>query len=107
MPRVKQMMLIGSLVVAGGCAPLVAESHSTQPAPAMQPAPAIRLEFRRMAATDISEAIRYLLAAQNADGGWGQPFSMPAFTGLVLKDVVQHPDYDRTSAEVARGGSNV
>ncbi len=59
--------------------------------------------FSRAAAADRDEGVAYLLSRQNAEGGWGVPFSMPAITGLVLKAVVQHPDYTAASPQVAKG----
>lgn len=52
----------------------------------------------------INGGVRFLLARREADGGWslGQNAMKPAITALVLKALLQHPDFDRTSPQVAK-----
>ena len=54
---------------------------------------------------DINEGLGFLLKARNADGGWGfaPGQSHPALTAMVLKALLQHPEYDNESAVVVDG----
>ncbi len=102
------------LVVATGCRE-EAQSTPAKPTPApaepaaqesrVEPAahPAIDAEYLATARADRDAGVAWLAARQNDDGGWGQPFSMPAFTGLVLKALVQHPAYGPDHPAVTNG----
>ena len=49
--------------------------------------------------------VKYLLTQKDAKGGWsmGQDANRPAITAMVLKVLVQHPDYDSKSPVVVEG----
>jgi squalene-hopene/tetraprenyl-beta-curcumene cyclase len=49
--------------------------------------------------------VKYLLTQTDAKGGWsmGQDANRPAITALVLKVLVQHPDYNSKSPVVVKG----
>jgi squalene-hopene/tetraprenyl-beta-curcumene cyclase len=95
-------------VMAVGLAIGLAAVATAQPLASTQSAPAtaaarMDAKFVAMAKADIDAGLKYLLTLQNADGGWGKPFSMPAFTALTLKALVQSPDHTLTTPAVARG----
>jgi len=49
--------------------------------------------------------VKFLLTQKDAKGGWSmeQGANRPAITGMVLKVLLQHPDYDSSSPEVVAG----
>ena len=49
--------------------------------------------------------VKYLLTQKDAKGGWsmGQDANRPAVTAMVLKVLVQHPDYNSSSPVVVQG----
>jgi len=53
----------------------------------------------------LNGGISYLLSRREADGGWsfGGGAMKPALTGLVLKCLLGHPDFDRDDPVVKRG----
>ena len=82
-----------------------ATSASSTPKLSLSPVGTKAIDARHlaMAQEDINGGIAYFLRTQNSDGGWGKPVSMPAFTALVLKALLQHPDFNTSSPAVARG----
>ena len=54
----------------------------------------------------INDGITFLLSRRDADGGWsmGGGFK-PALTAMVLKALVQHPDFDTAEPAVAKGSA--
>ena len=66
---------------------------------------AIDAEHLATAARLINGGIRYFLACRGEDGGWsmGGGANKPAITAMVLKALVQHPDFDSSSPVVKRG----
>ncbi|MCD6303570.1 MAG: terpene cyclase/mutase family protein [Planctomycetes bacterium] len=59
---------------------------------------ALNADYVKQAQALINGGIRYLLAQRNPDGGWSIGGHMkPAITALVLKCLLQHPDFDRTT----------
>lgn len=57
------------------------------------------------AGTLINNAVNYLLSAREEDGGWslGRGANKPAITAMVLKVLLQHPDFTVESPEVRKG----
>jgi len=52
----------------------------------------------------INDGLRFLLSRQETDGGWSMSGGFkPALTAMVLKALVQHPDFDTQSPAVQRG----
>ncbi len=53
----------------------------------------------------VGGGVKYLLSQKDAKGGWsmGQGANRPAITAMVLKVLVQHPDYDIKSPVVVEG----
>ena len=53
----------------------------------------------------INNGVRFLLDQRDSDGGWslGRGANKPAVTAMVLKALLQHPDFDARSPEVMRG----
>ena len=53
----------------------------------------------------INGGLAYLLSRREADGGWslGRGAMGPAVTAIVLKALLQHPDFDRNSPIVKKG----
>ncbi len=53
----------------------------------------------------LNGGLAFLLSRREADGGWslGGGMMKPAITALVLKCLLQHPDFDRTSPVVRKG----
>ncbi len=64
---------------------------------------AISPKYLAMAQGDLAAATKFLLKKQREDGGWGQPVSHPAITGLVLKALVRQPAYNVDTPAVANG----
>jgi len=110
-------MLVSPTPAAARPATAPAAAPTTAPAPP-EPAPpstksgreVISPRFLAMARADLDAGMKYLLSHQNADGGWGNadpdaevPVSLTPFTALVLKVLVQHPDYTSSTPEVAKG----
>ncbi len=63
-------------------------------------------EAHKTAATKLADAgVKYLLTQKDAKGGWsmGQDANRPAITAMVLKALLQHPDYDSKSPVVVAG----
>jgi len=57
------------------------------------------------AAKLVDAGVKYLLTQKDAKGGWsmGQDANRPAITAMVLKTLLQHPDYDSKSPVVVAG----
>jgi len=57
------------------------------------------------AAKLIDAGVKFLLTQKDAEGGWSmdQGSNRPAITAMVLKVLVQHPDYDASSPMVKKG----
>ena len=53
----------------------------------------------------LNGGVKFLLASREADGGWsmGGGANKPAVTAMVLKVLLQHPDFDSRSPIVAEG----
>jgi len=53
----------------------------------------------------INGGLRHLLTRREADGGWslGGGLMKPAITAMVIKTLLQHPDFGRTSPVVKKG----
>lgn len=115
----KALCFIASLLLVG-CGQSDEERKPAEPttgpatAPATQPVALLPAEvqtdavaprYAAMAQQDLNEGLAFLLAEQNADGGWGASpdRSHPAITALVLKALVQHPSFAADSPAVARG----
>ena len=66
---------------------------------------AIDAKHLKIAQEDINKGITFLLKNRNPDGGWGfvPGKSHPALTAMVLKVLLQHPDYDSNSPVVVEG----
>ena len=99
--------------VASG-ATAVSQAGSDSAAPASRPAgPSVAtgktepLDAAHRAAAEklINGGVRFLLARQEPAGGWSMRGGLqrPAVTALVLKALLQHPDYDNSSPRVRRG----
>ena len=55
----------------------------------------------------INGGVRYLLDQRDDEGGWSMGGALrPAITAMVLKSLVQHPDFD-TSHPVVKGGFEI
>jgi len=100
-PQVRILLYAICVALVHGCEPTAPEPAAMSLAPA--PAAELRPSHIEIGCGDIDRGIRYLMAAQNEDGGWGEPVSMPAITALVLKAVVQHEAYDESHPRVAAG----
>jgi len=110
-------VLVALAISAGGCRKDNSPSGEASTQPANEPAeqvvplspppagteaiaPARLAEAQRL----INGGVRYLLATRDADGGWSIHGALkPAITAMVLKALVQHPDFDAESEVVARG----
>ena len=92
-----------------------AKPGAAKPAPAMNAdvklslptAETTAIEPERLAKAQrlLNGGLAFLLARRDADGTWslGKGAMKPAITALVLKCLLQHPDFDRTSPAVQRG----
>jgi len=63
-------------------------------------------EAHKTSAVKLSNAaVKYLLTQKDAKGGWSmeQGANRPAITAMVLKVLLQHPDYDSSSPVVVAG----
>ena len=80
---------------------------TTLPAATAPSSTAMDAEHARTAAELIRDGIAFFLSKQNADGGWGFDMppgqSHPGLTAMVLKCLLQHPDFDNDSPPVAKG----
>ena len=104
--------IAGAMLI--GCRAKEESGASSRPAAATQPAElslavagtdAIDETHAAMAAKLINQGVAYLLAQREEDGAWslGQGAHKPAATGLVLKALLQHPDFDARHPVVRRG----
>lgn len=59
----------------------------------------------KMANELIDKGVEYLISIREKDGGWsmGRGMFKPAITAMVLKALVQHPDYGTSSPVVKKG----
>jgi len=63
-------------------------------------------DAHKTAVTKLTDAgVKYLLSQKDDKGGWsmGQGANRPAITAMVIKVLVQHPDYDASSPAVKKG----
>jgi len=65
---------------------------------------AVDAEHQKTAQTMVNDGLLFLVGQQEDGGGWrtGTPVG-PAYTALVLKALVQHPDFTIDSPEMERG----
>jgi len=74
---------------------------TTQPVPPDGPMDEARA---KTAQTMINDGLRFLLDKQEERGGWRTDKAVgPAYTALILKALVQHPDFNTDSPEVKKG----
>jgi squalene-hopene/tetraprenyl-beta-curcumene cyclase len=66
---------------------------------------AIDAEHLARVQADLNEGLSYLLKSRKDDGGWGfaPGPSHPGLTAMVLKALLQHPDYTYDSPAVSKG----
>ena len=65
---------------------------------------AMDAEHKKTAQRLVKSGLEYLLSQQEDSGGWRTKTPVgPAYTALILKALVQHPDFDTSSPEVKRG----
>lgn len=99
-------MLAG--LVHPGCSPDETEGEptpdrklSTQPVTAGSP---MDEAHKKTAQRMVKDGLQFLLSKQDKSGGWriNTPVG-PAYTALILKALVQHPDFNSDSPEVKKG----
>ena len=65
---------------------------------------AMDAEHKKTAQKLVSDGLLFLLGQQEDGGGWRMKTPAgPAYTALILKALVRHPDFDTDSPEVKRG----
>jgi squalene-hopene/tetraprenyl-beta-curcumene cyclase len=73
----------------------------------LPPAATEALDAKHLAGAQklLNGGLTYLLSVREADGGWslGRGANKPAITAMVLKALLRHPDFDRTSPVVQKG----
>ena len=86
---------------------LLSAAWCLQTAVAAEKAPAQPMDDAHKASVTklIDGGVKYLLTQKDAKGGWsmGQDANRPAITALVLKTLLQHPDYNSKSPVVVKG----
>jgi squalene-hopene/tetraprenyl-beta-curcumene cyclase len=90
-----------STIVCLGCVHLCrAREQTAAPQPAVLDA-----AYEQTAQKLLAGGAKYLLGRQNKDGGWSvnQGSATPAITAMVLKALVQHPDYGPNHPAVKKG----
>ena len=76
--------------------------------PTVGPMPAetedIDAAHKQLSEDMVKNGLQYLLSQQEANGGWrtGTPVG-PAYTAMIIKAIVQHPDFDTDTPAVKRG----
>ena len=106
--RCKQEHHIGiivTLITAVWCMQAVAVEDK---APAKPDAPKVKPldDAHKAAVVKLTDrGVKYLLTQKDARGGWsmGQDANRPAITAMVLKVLLQHPDYNASSPVVVKG----
>ncbi|MBL7220403.1 MAG: terpene cyclase/mutase family protein [Phycisphaerae bacterium] len=98
----KQRYYIGVIVT------LIAAAWSMQVIAAEDKAKPVKPldDVHKTAVTKLTDAgVKYLLTQKDAKGGWsmGQDANRPAITAMVLKVLLQHPDYNASSPVVVKG----
>ena len=91
--------LVAVLIAAACCMPITAAEKKTLKAPALDDG------HKTSVVKLIDGGVKYLLTQKDDRGGWsmGQDANRPAITALVLKTLVQHPDYSSKSPVVKKG----
>jgi squalene-hopene/tetraprenyl-beta-curcumene cyclase len=98
--------VLGLLVVALAAGWVLAADDAAAPKGVIEPTTtALSAAVVKMAQMDINDGIANLLKQQNAEGGWGfdPKKSYPALTAMVVKVLLQHPDYKFDTPVVAKG----
>jgi squalene-hopene/tetraprenyl-beta-curcumene cyclase len=92
--RCKHSGIVATLIIAACCMQAIAAD--------VKP-----LDDAHQAAVNklIDSGVKYLLTQKDAKGGWsmGQDANRPAITAMVLKVLLQHPDYNASSPVVVQG----
>lgn len=86
--------------------PTTKPAATTQPKTLITPANnAIDAASLTKVRKEINKGLAFLMSRRNDDGGWGfaPGQSHPALTAMVLKAILQHPEYDNESAVVKKG----
>jgi len=90
--------VIAMLIAAAWCMQVVAaeDKAAVRPLDDAHKATVVKLTDR---------GVKYLLTQTDAKGGWsmGQDANRPAITAMVLKVLLQHPDYDASNPVVVKG----
>ncbi len=101
--RIAALLLVtfvGGLVLisAGGVNAAPASAFSDK-----KPVQVMDDSHRASARKLMSEGVKFLMSQKESDGGWslGHGANKPAITAMVLKALLQHPDYNIDSKEVA------
>ena len=106
--RCKQRYYIGVIVTLITAAWSMQVTAAEDKAPVKPDAPKVKPldDAHKATVTKLTNAgVKYLLTQKDAKGGWsmGQDANRPAITAMVLKVLVQHPDYDASSPVVVKG----